>query len=42
MAENLMSKGHKTTTDKYRDGWDRIFKKVKRVKVNRRAKKKTS
>ena len=32
MAENLISKGQRITTDKYRDGYDRIFKKVKKVK----------
>lgn len=25
MAENMMNQAHKTTTDEYREGWDRIF-----------------
>ena len=32
MAENLISKGQRITTDKYRDGWDKTFKKRKRKK----------
>lgn len=28
MRENLMNKSHKTTTQAYRDGWDRTFGKT--------------
>ena len=27
MSENLMNSAHKATNEKYREGWDRIFKK---------------
>lgn len=29
MRENLMNKSHKTTTQAYRDGWDRTFGKTR-------------
>jgi hypothetical protein len=27
MAENMMCSAHKASTEKFRDGWDRIFNK---------------